>query len=334
MSSRVQPHGFAVAAASVPATASPRLLAVLPTFRRQRLLAETLDAVLSQTRPPDRLLVVDNETSEETRRIVEAHSSRIEGVSLEYCSAEENLGSAGGWELGMRRLLEEAGDEDWLLTLDDDDPPQRPDDIQRMFDFALEQRRLHPDLAAVGIVGARFDWKRGVLERLSDDLLAGPVTVDYVGSGHLAMYRMGVMRQLGPFRGELFFGHTEVEYGLRLRRAGYRIVAHGRMWKERREAAGRIGLKTKRRWTAHSGWRRYYVNRNYIVMMREMGRTDLALRRAFVEAFLRPLCTLAVSPRTAWCSAMMSWRAAIDGWRGRMGRTLEPTIDGQKADEA
>src|SRR4249920_2655609 len=95
---------------------APRFFGVLVTYRRPDQLAATLDRIAAQSRQLDRLLVVDNGSDSATRSAVESHSS-------EYIDAGDNLGPAGGYALGMNRLLDEADDGDWIFLFDDDDPP-------------------------------------------------------------------------------------------------------------------------------------------------------------------------------------------------------------------
>ena len=302
-----------------------RVFGILPTYRRQELLADTLRKTFAQSRPPDELVIVDNEQSDDTRRIVDGFAERHRAVPVTFLQAPENLGSAGGWELGMTEALRRARPHDWIATLDDDDPPQAEDELERMYQFAVRQHTEHADLAAVGIVGARFNWRTGYLTRVPDGELTGPVSVDYVGSGHGAMYLAKVMQDMGVFRGELFFGHTEIEYCLRLRRAGYRVLANGVVWREHRAASGRLGIRPVPERLCVIKWQKYYVTRNYIFMMREFRRYDLALKRALIQSVAKPLYTLTRSPATAYRGFKLGLRASIDGFVGRMGRTVDPS---------
>ena len=298
-----------------------RVFAILPTYRRQELLADTLSKTFAQSRPPDHLVVVDNENSDETRRIVDGFVER----PVTFLQAPENLGSAGGWALGMQEALDHAAPCDWIATLDDDDPPQSNEELERMYEFAVAQADQHADLAAVGIVGARFNWRSGYLVRVPDEELTGAVSVDYVGSGHGAMYSVKVMRDRGMFRSDLFFGHTEIEYCLRLRRAGYRVLACGDLWRAERVATGRMGIRVAPDRICQIKWQKYYVTRNYIFMMREFRRYDLALKRALIQSVAKPLYTLTRSPATAYRGFKLGLRASIDGFVGRMGRTVDPS---------
>ncbi len=302
----------------------PIVFGILPTYRRQDLLLDTLRKTMSQTRKPDCLVIVDNESHPQTAQIVATYQKEYPATPVLFLDAGENLGSAGGWALGMEEALKYAQDQDWFLTLDDDDPPLKTTDLEKMYSFACEQKQAVPELAAVGIVGARFNWSSGYLVRLDDDELCGPVEVDYVGSGHMAMYSAQVMRSQGVFYGDLFFGHTEIEYSLRLRAAGYRVFAHGDLWKERRIEGNRIGISVRPNRKCEIKWKKYYVTRNYIYTMRQHGRYDLAAKRAFIQTIAKPAYTALSSPRLAIRGFRLGLKASLDGFLGRMGRTVDP----------
>ena len=96
----------------------PRVVAVIVTWNRRELLAESLSAVADQTRPPDRLVVVDNASTDGTAELL---TDRF--PMLEVVRTARNIGGAGGFALGIRRALEiEPADAVWLL--DDDTVPR------------------------------------------------------------------------------------------------------------------------------------------------------------------------------------------------------------------
>jgi len=55
-------------------TASPLVTAIIPTYNGERHLAEAIESVLAQTYDPFELLVVDDGSTDETRRIASAFS--------------------------------------------------------------------------------------------------------------------------------------------------------------------------------------------------------------------------------------------------------------------
>jgi glycosyltransferase involved in cell wall biosynthesis len=299
------------------------LYGVLVTYRRPESLAEVLRRLEEQERPLDGLVVVDNAPSEETATIVRDH--RAQG-SVTYVAAPENLGAAGGIDLGMRHFVARLQVNDWIVTIDDGDPPMSDQLLKELLSFAARLARTDPRLGGVGLVGARFDWKRGRTIRVPDEELKGPIAVDYIGGGQFPLYRVGAIRDVGSFSRDIFFGFDDLEFGLRMRRAGYSIYAHGDLWREARVASNRLGLHVRPALgLGEFNWRRYYGLRNLIYILRSNGRSRAALRVTVVSGLGKPLANAFRHPRLGVTHLRLNWKACRDGWRGRMGRTLEPT---------
>jgi glycosyltransferase involved in cell wall biosynthesis len=298
---------------------------ILVTFRRPSALSASLDALALQDQQLERLVVVDNAPSRQTRSIVAQYSAGY----AEYLPAPSNGGPAGGVALGMEQLLTTAEDNDWFLLLDDDDPLTPSRAVRKLASFAREMAGKDPKVAGVGLVGARFDWQRGIIQRIADRELSGPVGVDYIGGGQGPLYRAAAIRSVGPFLSKLFFGYDDLEFGLRLRSRGYSLYAHGDLWRREREARGRVGLSIEP--SARLGaadWRRYYSLRNHIYLLRAFSRPDLAMRTTAISCLIKPMINLPVAPVGASRHLRLSLKAAWDAWVGNMGRTVDPLVDG------
>lgn len=297
----------------------PRLLGVLVTYRRPDELAAILGTVVAQDRPFDRLVVVDNDPSEVTRRIVEETAPGVE-----YVPAPENLGPAGGIALGMSRLLVGADDADWIATLDDDDPPG-PTTMGALLEFATTVRDADPSTGAVGVAGVRLDRRRGRYLRVPDDELVGAVAVDSIGGNKWPVYSVAAVRAVGVFRSDLFFGHEELEYGLRLGAAGFARYAAGPLWVQlrRTEVEERADIQPSLA-VAPPGWRRYYSLRNLVRVLADDGAVVGAVYVTLVAGVAKPVANLVVRPGVAWQSLRWNVRALRDAWTGRLGRTVDP----------
>lgn len=305
--------------------AGGRLLGILITFRRPRELALMLQRLADSERPVDRLVVVDNSPTADAEALVERYCGR--GRAADYLAAAENLGPAGAVALAMGRLLPDAADDDWIVLFDDGEPPDT-EELAEMWVFALRMRAEDPRLGAVGGVGATFDWARGRVLRVPDHRLDGPVPVDYIGSGQLPLYRVRAVRAVGVFRPELFFGFEELEYGLRLRAAGWSLYVDGDRWRAGRQLLGRldvaggptVGL-------AETTWRDYYRLRNLIAILLGSGRRRVAVRVSLLVGLVKPLVNAPRQPGRSLRRLILNWRAVRDGWTGRLGRTVEPAPD-------
>jgi GT2 family glycosyltransferase len=110
---------------------APVVWAVVVTYNRRALLEQCLDALRAQTRPPDRILVVDNASTDGTAEWVRGQDDVVALL------LDENVGGAGGFHAGMR--LAHAGGADWLWLMDDDTIP-RPDALERLLEPAIPRR--------------------------------------------------------------------------------------------------------------------------------------------------------------------------------------------------
>ena len=90
-----------------------RVTTVIPVYNGERHLAETLQSVARQNRRPDRLVVIDNCSTDGTKKIVEAFKE----MPCEWRQNEKNLGLFGN----CNRALEFAAETDYLHILHADD---------------------------------------------------------------------------------------------------------------------------------------------------------------------------------------------------------------------
>lgn len=301
-----------------------RVLGLLVTFNRPTELANHLDVLGRQTVQLDELLVVDNGDDQHVQETIERHQPP--GIDTKVLRTGANLGPAGGIQTGMERLLKTAGPNDWIVLLDDDDPPHRDDALERLISFARKQNSADPAVGVVGGTGTRFDRRRGRIRRIPDAELSGIVDVDYVAGGQLPLISVAAIRSAGPFRGDLFFGFDDLEFGLRVRDAGWRIVLDGDLAHWSRERAGRLGPRVGGARLTRAGvpWRRYYSVRNLVAIERWHGTLWGAVRVSLAVGLAKPLLMCARAPRQNWPHLVFGLRAIRDAWTGRMGRRVNP----------
>jgi GT2 family glycosyltransferase len=117
-----------------------KILAAIVTYNRSKLLERCVDNVLSQTRPPDGLVVINNSSTDDT----EAMLTR-KGVDF---VTQPNLGGAGGFNRAIAYTIEQGYDAVWLM--DDDGFPGAEA-------LAHLQASLAPGVACVSSVVLRED---------------------------------------------------------------------------------------------------------------------------------------------------------------------------------
>lgn len=99
-----------------------KVAAVVVTYNRKELLKECLDALLSQTRPLDSIILMDNASTDGTPEFLREHGYLGNPV-IDYVRLPENTGGAGGFHHGVKRGHEKGFD--WVWLMDDDAEPFR-----------------------------------------------------------------------------------------------------------------------------------------------------------------------------------------------------------------
>ena len=198
-----------------------------------------------------------------------------------------------------------------------------------------------PRIAGIGLATARFDRRSGRLLLVSEAERASgtPIRGDYIGGNRLPIYRVAAIRDVGVFDPKLFFGFEELDFGLRLRRAGYSLYEYRspghREWAESAARAaegprwGRspgFGMPSAR--VREPTWRDYYNLRNLIYILKKQGRHAAGARVIIVRGIGKPLANLPLAPTIAWANLRLNVRACRDALGGKMGRTLEPEPKG------
>ncbi|KAA0097738.1 glycosyltransferase family 2 protein [Mycolicibacterium sp. P1-18] len=196
------------------------VIAVVVTHRRVAELALSLDVVSGQTRPPDHLIVVDNDHDDRVRELVAAQP-----IPTTYLGSRRNLGGAGGFALGVLTALSLGAD--WVWLADDDGRPADADVLGTLLECAArhslaEVSPMVCDLADPtrlafplrrGLV-----WRRWVHELRTDgsgDLLPGIASL-FNG----ALFRATTLEAVGVPDIRLFIRGDEVEVHRRLVRSG------------------------------------------------------------------------------------------------------------------
>ncbi len=112
--------------------AKDAVAAVVVTFNRKELLCECLDALLAQTFPVSRIVLVDNASTDGTYELL-AEKGYLERGIFDYFRLPINSGGAGGFHEGVKRAYEAGFD--WLWLMDDDVEPM-PGALERMISYA------------------------------------------------------------------------------------------------------------------------------------------------------------------------------------------------------
>lgn len=94
--------------------------AVVVTYNRKILLQECLDALLNQTRDVQKIILIDNASTDGTEEMLREQGYLALDM-MDYIKMDKNTGGSGGFYEGIRRTRNEVCD--WVWVMDDDTIP-------------------------------------------------------------------------------------------------------------------------------------------------------------------------------------------------------------------
>jgi rhamnopyranosyl-N-acetylglucosaminyl-diphospho-decaprenol beta-1,3/1,4-galactofuranosyltransferase len=246
------------APASASATASERVCAVVVTYNRLELLRECLTALGEQTRRVDRVLVIDNASTDGTPDAVRSEFPWADLVEL-----PENRGGAGGFHEGTKRSYEDGFD--WIWLMDDDTIPT-PTALEKL----LEAPAGLDGLPRALVLASRVDLPDGTahpFNRLRIDQRRPTEMIEAIGRGFVpirhasfvsAMVHRDAVKEYGLPHAGFFIWLDDVEFTARILRedAGYGVPA------------SIVIHKSHTRGAVYSRERYYYAVRNTLYLLR------------------------------------------------------------------
>jgi GT2 family glycosyltransferase len=123
--------------------------AVVYTFNRKELVAQCLASVQAQTVSPERIILIDNGSSDGTRDYL-AERGILDDPRLEYVRLEKNTGAAGGLRAGISHAFRRGCAWAWVM---DDDVICEPGTLQGLKDAFEANFR---DMSEVGFLVSRL----------------------------------------------------------------------------------------------------------------------------------------------------------------------------------
>lgn len=304
---------------------SERVCAVVVTYNRKAMLKKCLDALISQTRKPDHILVIDNASNDGTFEMVKEHFSEVEIVRL-----SENQGGAGGFYEGIKEAYEKAYD--WIWIMDDDAIPET-NALEKLLSYAgvadvlvpvkvdSQKKRYGCGMWRLRYVNINLDNE----EKENSNLI--PIELfSFVGP----LFKREVIERIGFPRKDFFISADDWEWALRIKYGGLRVYAvpsaiifheygkprHVKRW-------GRSSIRD-----SQPPWKYYYGTRNMYLMLNSIPRFERILARIIlVLLFVRwSLGDILYEP---------DWRKRIryrilglwHGILGKTGKLVEPRGD-------
>ena len=261
------------------------------------------------------VIVVDNSSSTITLNALRRPPAE-QGISL--IQNHENRGVATALNQGLSLAREHGFN--WALLLDQDTIPGA--DIA---DRLLEACRDFPDPNMLAIIGANYFHGTTGRLRWPQDLFSAPSWMErkvVITSGSLVS--LNAYQVIGPFRDEYFIDCVDLEYCLRARAKGFKVIVTRRPLMTHdigqptfhRLLGRRVGT------TNHSALRRYYLVRNHIALAKEYVAAEPLWILASLGRVFRSTLTCALFERDRLLKAKYTALGLLDGLRSNFDRTL------------
>jgi GT2 family glycosyltransferase len=203
-------------------TTTPLVVIVVLNWKACDVTLRCVDSLATIDYPRYRIVVIDNESTEESARLLAAEPS------IELIRNRDNLGFTGGVNVGIRWAIEHGADYVWLFNNDATSPP---DTLSKLVAAAEANERI-------GLVSAVL-YDPAAPERPSPFLACGGEATDdleqarewqekrpneIVLYGTALLIRRTVIAKIGMFDERFFAYYEDYDYSLRSSRAGFRNI--------------------------------------------------------------------------------------------------------------
>jgi GT2 family glycosyltransferase len=304
----------------------PSIAAVTVAFNGEHLLARHLNALLGQTRPVEEIVVVNNGSRDKTSQFLQSHFPMVKVIDL-----PTNTGMGGGLSAGLSYAALHQR-HDWVWMLDQDSIPEAQS-LERLLGGMPAGGTSEQPIAMLAPLCMNSEleisypgmlWQNGWRPSPPQDAHCRTWFVDAtITSGSLI--RREAVEKAGLPRDDFFIDFVDLEYCLRLRHLGYKIVMVRDSTLEHTIGSPRkikiLGHSAI--WTDHAPWRHYYMARNEVFTIWSYypgwGPKYSVVHRLFERA----VRLLLYGTQKLNCLKMMCL-GVMDGRKGRLGiRFLE-----------
>ena len=283
---------------------APTITAAVPAFQGERWLGETLESILSQTSPPDEVVVVDNGSSDGT-----ADVARSFGAAVRLVSEPTNRGPGAGYNRAFR---EATGD---YVAMCPHDDLWQPHKLECQRDVLAARPDIDVAFGAARYFGlAESDFPpppaEGVLD--PESFFRAMYEVDLVAAPTAAV-RRDLFHRLGGFREDL--AGEDYEFWMRALKARAVFFYDPRLLVSLRQHGGNLSSKALAMWELNHRIHTLYApdvgdddlaRRTLARDLRTIGRCRLGLGRAGAarRAYRASLAQAAHPAALAWLMAL------------------------------
>lgn len=315
--------------------ANNNVCSLVVTYNRCAYLEKLLNALISQTFTPNKIVVFDNCSTDETQELLvkqrlidnplpEGHKSvRTIGAIEFHCIRNvENTGGSGGFHDGIEYARSLGCEYIWAM---DDDVLPAPDCLEKLVVQMTPERRIcipnrttegfvdnvitHVDMSNPFSFNVRMRKSITPATQITDEVT---LVEDMPFEGPLI--DSSLVDEIGLPNKDLFIIFDDSEYCMRaLKRTTVGFVRSAHLYKQ---------IVPKIDHSKLMGWKEYYAYRNQYWFDRTYG--DNVAVKALRPFLSRCDLTLRAIVRRKWSNIHVVSRAYDDGIHGRLGKLVEP----------
>jgi GT2 family glycosyltransferase len=221
--------------------------AIMVTYNRQDIVQEALDCLQAQTHQVAHIVIVDNNSSDNTIQVLLERKDKDPRISI--VKSTENAGFGAGLALGMNWALANLNP-DYMWLMDDDSYPVA-DALALLLKNILEYQ--YDVLGLSGYILTMGSKKKVVPQSNSAD-------VDFILIDN-ALVSIETIRKVGVPSGEFFMMCEDYDYCLRVKAAGFKLGVI------KNNHVTRLNLGSQK-FSKATLWRGYYHSRNHLIILK------------------------------------------------------------------
>jgi GT2 family glycosyltransferase len=236
-----------------------KVIAVVVTFNRQPLLQRCIDALRNQTQKLDKILVINNGSTDNTEAWL------YKQTDIDFVT-QSNVGSAGGFATGIKSAYDSGYS--WIWLMDDDGYPKE-DALEKILEDDNEY--LCRNCAVININDKKsFVWKTKKFKTIDEAKHKVMKNVAHPFNG--TMLHRKVVEKAGLPMLALFIFGDETEYY-------FRIIKKNKIQfctiTDSIHYHPATSLTYKHDWNYHTTWKIYYYLRNRLyILQSQLNRKD------------------------------------------------------------
>lgn len=239
---------------------------VIVTHNREHLLRECIDNVKNQTIAPNSIIVVNNASTDGTKKYLE--DERKQNEIIDIIDLPQNIGGAGGFSKGIERALEKKID--CILIIDDDAMINK--DYMEQILYMRQHQLQYKAFAGTVKTDGRIDTfhrrnikKAGLIfKNCKEQGYTLSSFVCDIASFCGLVIDTSLIKRIGLPHAEYFILYDDTEYSLRIIQYSKIFVVTG----------AELNHKTNQNIVTYPrryDWKDYYAVRNRLLMVKEHG---------------------------------------------------------------